>query len=198
MISARPSKPARRTTGLIALLLLFLAAVSAVSAQESQLPTSVATRLLVLDMQAVLRESSAVKGLQAFVAQERETVQAQIGQREAALKAADQALAREKSGLSPEDYQARRDNLAAAISQLQSDVQAARNRLDKTISDGMAKVQAALIPIVEQIAREKGADLVVSKALVILNRNELEVTGEVLRRLDATLPSLSNLSAGSP
>lgn len=150
-----------------------------------------AQTIAIIDVQLILREAKAVQALQGFVQGQRELVQASITQRESDLRAADQELAREKKSLSAEVYEERRKALADELAKLQADVQDARRQLDQITNQGMAEIQAALIPIVQQVATERDVDIVLSKALVVIVRSELEITQEVLRRLDETLPSVS-------
>lgn len=162
----------------------------AARAQESQ-------TIAVIDVQLILREAKAVQALQNYVTEQRDKVQASISQRESDLRAADQALARDKKNLAPEVYEERRKALADELAKLQADVQEARRQLDQLTNQGMAEIQAALIPIVQEVASERKADIVLSKALVVIVRSDLEITNEVLQRLDAALPAIS-LGAVTP
>ena len=55
----------------------------------------------------------------------------------------------------------------------------------------MNQVRLALVDIVKEIAQERGADLVLSKANVVLVRPDLEITSEALERLNVRLPGVT-------
>ena len=147
--------------------------------------------ILVIDLQRILREATAVQALQAQVGAAREAFQAEIRQREEQLRALDQELARERPDLPPEVYAQRRQALAEELTALQQAVQERRKQLDQAMTEGMRQVQSALLPIVQSLAEERAADLVLSKASVVLVRPEFEITDTALERLNVGLPSVS-------
>jgi len=147
--------------------------------------------ILVIDLQRILREATAVQALQAQVGAAREAFQAEIRQREEQLRSLDQELARERPNLPPEVYAQRRQALAEELTALQQAVQERRKQLDQAMTEGMRQVQSALLPIVQSLAEEQAADLVLSKASVVLVRPEFEITDTALERLNVGLPSVS-------
>lgn len=147
--------------------------------------------IVIVDLQRILREATAVQGLQAQVGAAREAFQAEIRQREEQLRQKDQELARDRATLPPEVYSQRRQQLAEELTALQQAVQERRKQLDQAMSEGMRQVQGALLPIVQTLAEEHSADIVLSKTSVVLVRPELEITDAALQRLDAALPAVS-------
>jgi outer membrane protein len=181
-------------TGFLALLLGAVGAPLSRS-QDATPPTDerAVDVILVIDLQRVLREATAVQALQAQVGAAREAFQAEIRQREERLRALDQELARDRQTLSPEAYAQRRQALAEELTALQQAVQERRKQLDQAMTEGMRQVQAALLPIVQTLAEERDADLVLSKTAVALVRPEFEITDAALERLDAALPAVTNM-----
>ena len=179
-------------------LALALAPVQAALAQqqpqvEPQPNAPAASQYLVVDLNRILREAAAVQALQEQVGAAREAFQAEIRQREESLRQRDQELARERPQLTPEEYEARRSQLAQELTQLQSDVQERRRQLDQAMNEGMRQVQAVLLPILPQLTEERGASMLISKTSIVLVRPELEITDQALSRLDETLPTVSIL-----
>jgi Skp family chaperone for outer membrane proteins len=130
-----------------------------------------ATIIIVVDLQRILREAGAVQ----------------------ALRRLDQELARERANLPADVYEERRQALADRLAALQSDVQERRRQLDQAMNEGMRLVQTELLPILQQITEEHGADIMLSKTAIVLARPELEVTDEALARLNARLPTVTVL-----
>lgn len=161
------------------------------SAQDAEAPAPTADVILVIDLQRILREATAVQTLQAQVGAAREAFQAEIRQREEQLRAMDQDLARERPTLPPEIYAERRQALAQELRELQQAVQERRKQLDQAMTEGMRQVQAALLPIVQRLAEERAADLVLSKTAAVLVRPELEITDAALQQLNAELPAVT-------
>ena len=158
-------------------------AVQAAALAQSDL----APRIGIIDIQAVLRESTAVQSLSNQVDEQRQLVLNAIQEREETLRSADVDLAQRRASLSAEDYAEEREQLSVQGIALQRDLQEQRRRLDQLFSRGMAQVQEVLLQISQDIARENGLDLVLAKTTVIIVRPEFDFTGEALTRLNAQL-----------
>jgi len=170
---------------LAAILFLSVATLSPAVAQADRGP-----RIGIIDIQAVLRESSAVQSLSAQIDSQRQVALNDIQQREAALRAADADLAQRRAGLSAEEYSQEREQLSVKGIELQRELQEQRRRLDQLFSHGMARVQEVLLQISQDIARENDLDLVLAKTTVIIARPEFDFTGEALTRLNAQLATI--------
>lgn len=141
----------------------------------------------VIDIQGVLRASTAVQSLSRDVEALRDRTQAEINEREAALRAADADLAQRRPSLTAEAYAEERAALEAEVIALQREAQEDRRRLDQRFSQGMGQIQQVLLQISQDIARENDLDLVLAKSTVIIVRPEFDFTDEALQRLNTDL-----------
>ncbi|TQV79393.1 OmpH family outer membrane protein [Denitrobaculum tricleocarpae] len=151
----------------------------------------------VLDTQKVLRDSIAMRSLSQQIEARRNSFQEELRKQEDALRAADQELARQRSILSPEAFAEKRSQLEQQVSSLQRQVQTRRKELDRVYGEAVKQVQGALVSIAQKIASERQLDLVLPKTAVVLVRNDMEITDEVVKRLNETLtevtvPSVQN------
>src|SRR3546814_9919705 len=73
----------------------------------------------------------------------RDRTQAQMQEREAALRAADSDLAQRRSSLTADAYAKARSELEAEVMDLQRSQQEERRRLDQRFSQGMAEIGRA-------------------------------------------------------
>lgn len=187
----------RRLCRVAVLLCPLFAPLPGLAQSPAPAPTPAAgepgTVIVVVDLQRILREASAVQVLQQQVGAAREAFQAEIRQREDDLRQQDTALAREKDTLPPDVYAQRRQALADQLAALQSDIQERRRQLDQAMNEGMRQVQTELLPILQQLTAERGADIMLAKTSIVLARPELEVTDEALARLNARLPTVTVL-----
>ncbi len=177
---------------LAAVLLLSAVPVIGARAQLERSPL-----IGVIDIQAVLRESAAVKSLAGKIDIQRQTAQGSMQDREADLRAADLDLAQRRNSLLPDEYAKEREKLEAEGIELQRQVQEQRRQLDQMFSQGMAQVQQILLQISQDIARENNLDLLFAKTTVIIVRPEFDFTEEALKRLndrlaDVALPETPN------
>lgn len=168
-----------------------LIAASLPSVVLAQVEPGRAPLIGVIDIQAVLRESEAVKVLAEQIEANREAVRQNMRDREEALRAADLDLAQRRPSLSSDQYQQERSSLEAKGVALQREMQAERRRLDQIFSQGMAEVQRVLLTISQEIATERNLDLVVAKTAVVIVKPEFDLTAEALNRLNGRLTAVS-------
>ncbi len=166
-------------------LLLWTAVQTAPRAQELAPPV-----LAIIDVQRVLRDSTAVKALSRTIEEQKVQHQAELREQERTLREADRELARQRSILSPEAYAKKRGELEQRVATLQREARNRKRGLDKIFARGMTKVQAELAGVAKEIAEERGLDLILSKATVVLVKAKFELTQEAVRRLNERLPDL--------
>ncbi len=177
----------------VGLILLFWTADQAAPrAQEPAPPV-----LAIIDVQKVLRESTAVSALSKKIEEQKVQHQEELREQERALRDADQELARQRSILSPEAYAKKRGDLEQRVATLQREARNRKRGLDNVFTQGMIKVQAELARVAKEIAEERGLDLILSKATVVLVKPKFELTQEAVRRLNDRLPDLPAAQPGN-
>lgn len=179
----------RSLASAMALSLLFAACVSLPTALRAQ--TAKAPVIAIIDMQRILSESSAVKAMQEQLDARRSSFQQELQKKEEALRKSDQELARQRAILSADAYAKRRQELERQVAEMRREIQERRKGLDRLLNQSMSQVRLRLVDIVKSIAKTRGADLVLAKAMVVLVRPDLEITDEALQRLNAELPSVA-------
>ena len=144
--------------------------------------------IAVIDMQKILRESLAVSQMQQQIDGLRQAYQVEFREKEAELRANDQELARQRNNLPADTFAEKRQEMERKVAEVQRSAQQRRRNLDSLFGQGMGQVRSALVGIVNEIATEQNIDLVLAKSTVIAVKQELDITNEVLARLDANLP----------
>jgi len=162
------------------------AAVGAVPARAQQPLPGVA----VVDIQLVLRDSAASKSIQGQIEKQRAAYQAEITKQENELRAAEQELTRQRSIISAEAFAERRRAFEQRVANLQRDVQNRKRALDKSLSTARRTIENAVQDVVGQLVQERKYTLIIFKHQTMYNAPEMEVTQEVLKRLNAKLPSV--------
>ncbi|WP_404378874.1 OmpH family outer membrane protein [Caenispirillum salinarum] len=144
----------------------------------------------VIDLQRVLREADAAQG----VRQKREEYvtdyQADAAQVEQELRAADQELARLRATADQQEFAEKRSAFQKRVAQSQRDVQTRRRNLERAFGQAMSAVQQGTIRIADQIAAEKGVNVILYRSQVFLFDNAMDLTDEILQRLDARMPTV--------
>ncbi len=164
---------------------LWMAIHSGLGAQEPDSPV-----LAIIDVQRVLRESIAVKLLSREIEERKRQYQGELRKKEAALRKADQELARQRSILSAGVYAQKRGELEQKVATHQREARKRKRGLEQLFASGMTKVRNELTKIAKEIAEERGLDLILSKATVVIVKPKFEITKDAVIQLNARLPEV--------
>jgi len=158
---------------------------SGLGAQEPNSPV-----FAIIDIQRVLRESIAVKLLSRDIEERKGQYQGELRKKEEALRKADQELARQRSILSAEVFAQKRGELEQKVATHQREARKRKRGLEQLFASGMNRVRSELAKIAKEIAEERGLDLILSKATVVVVKPKFEITKEAVNRLNARLPKV--------
>jgi Skp family chaperone for outer membrane proteins len=152
-----------------------------------QLPPAVAA---VIDYQRILRDAAAARSIREQIESRRMSYQTEISKEEQRLYEADKAFAKQRSVLSPEAFAEKRKAFEEDVSEVQRLVQERRRELDRVAEIALNEVKTALIEIVTGIAEERGFNLVLPSSEVLFFARKIDLTEEVLAKLDSMLPDV--------
>jgi len=157
-------------------------------------------KIVVLDRAAILQFSKVgqdiAKQMQAYANQAKADLQSQ-GR---ALQAEGQALQQQVAILAPDVKQKRLDAFRAKEQSLQGAAQRKDDQLKAGFAQARQTMEQTLGPILQQLVKERGANLVLDKqAVVFSNSAGFDITGEAINRLNQKLPGIKvNLNAPPP
>ncbi len=169
----------------IALVLALALTAVPVAAEEPR-----SSVVAIVDVQRILQESSAAKGVQQQLEKQRSKFQTEIAAEEAELRKAEQKLAKLRSASQTDAYAEQEQQLRQRFLTVERHVQARRKALDQAFTDSMNAVRKGIVDIVATVAREKGVNLAIVKQQVIWNDQNIDITDQVLARLNKELPNL--------
>jgi Skp family chaperone for outer membrane proteins len=176
----------RWRTGLAGVLALGLGLAPPLAAQQ-RLPSAVAA---VIDYQRIFKDAKAARAITDQVESRRRMYQEEIAKEEQRLHEADKELARQRSVLTPEAYAERRRDFETQVVEVQRMVQERRRQLDQAKAVALNEVRSAVIEIVGELSDVRGFNLVLPTSGVLLFSPQIDLTNEVLSRLDARLPNV--------
>jgi outer membrane protein len=177
----------RFATRLGAAVVLGLTALSPLAARGQQVPAPV---IVTVDVQQILRDSLVAKDVQAQMDQRTDRYTKEVTDQENELQKTQEQLEKERSTLAPEAFNAKMREFQRRYDALDNRVQATRQALQQSYNDAMTKVETTALQIISDIAVERKANLVVAKAAVLFEAPELDITQEVIKRLDVKLPQV--------
>ncbi len=168
---------------------LFASPVSAQSPQPS--PNSLSNlNIAVLDLSSIRRNATVVKSVLEQLNTYRTEFRTRIQKEDAALKTANQELAKQRTLLAPEAFSEERRKFEQNVLAFQKLVQTSKQALDQVNANAMLEVDKALNQVIKKIAEQKNLNLVLRSEHTILRSHSLDITPDVLKELNVILPNL--------
>ncbi len=155
---------------------------------QDRLPPTVAA---VIDYQRILRDAKAARAIRTQVESRRKRYQDEIAKEEQRLHEADRTLAAQRNVLTPEAFAEQRRSFEADVAAVQRMAQERRRQLDQVAAAALNEVRTAMIQVVGELADSRGFNLVLPTSGLLLFAPEIDLTIEVLARLDAKLPNVA-------
>jgi Skp family chaperone for outer membrane proteins len=173
-----------------AILLGIAAAVLSIGASSFATAQDRLPSIGIVDVQKILRDSQASRSLRPQIEKLRQNYQTSVRKRETELRKASQELQRQRAILSSQAFAKRRNDYEEMARKAQVDFQQRKRRIDNAYGAAMRVIQKSMVVAAAKIAEERNFDIVLPKSLVLLADQKLDITGEVLRRIDESLPSV--------
>ncbi|WP_416908905.1 MAG: OmpH family outer membrane protein [Polymorphobacter sp.] len=187
---------------LISLALASAATLAPVAspAFSQTLPAAV---VIVVDLDKIYRDSAAAKAATVDLKSKDDALRARASQLQSSLGAEQQQLAQSRPAqgapaatvtaweTKARDFQARQQQAGQELEKRQSDLQAARQFVLKQIND-------ALQPIITTVMRERGASVAIAKGATLDSTSALDMTNDIMARLDRALPRVSTTPPATP
>jgi outer membrane protein len=164
----------------------FLAAVSAHA--QSKLPPTVTA---VIDYQRILRDARAARAIRDQVESRRKLYQDQIAKEEQRLHDVDRELATKRSELPSDQFAALRASFEGDVAAVQRMAQERRRQLDQVAAASLNEVRSAMLHVVGELADSRGFNLVLPTSGLLMFSPAIDLTNDVLTRLDAELPNVT-------
>ena len=147
-------------------------------------------RIAVLGVQRVLFECAAAIDIKAQVDQRRQRYQEERNKQEQELRALIQELQSQSTILAPEALARKRREFENRVTEMEQVTKTHKRELDQAYDYGMKEVRSTLTTIIAELAKERGFNLVLPQATLVISNSVLNITDEVLSRLNVRLPSV--------
>src|SRR5579862_8776164 len=154
--------PARTRLGAVFGVLLALAGVFGASGALAQTPTAPA--IVTADINQILRDAKAAKDVQSQLDKAMLGYSKTVSTQENELQKMRDDLERQRATLTPEAFSAKARAYQQRFDALDHSVQANRQAMQQSYNEAMTKVENTALQIVAEIASERKANLVLSRA----------------------------------
>ena len=144
----------------------------------------------IIDVQKVLRMSVAAKKIRPQLEKLKNSFRKRIDISKKELRKTKMKLETEKGVLNPEAYAKKSKNFKRQVTVIQRRVHTLNRALDRALANAMGKIHKTIRQITLELAREKSLQFVVPKRMFLYFEPTLEVTSEVMNRLNKKMPNV--------
>ena len=176
--------------GAVALASLVATAASAQTAGPAN-PGPAIPGVCVYFNQQLMAQSTVGQAVQARMQQLATEVQGEITPYGTAIQTEAQALQAGASTIPAAEQQSRRQALQQRVNEAQQLEQTRSEELRYTLSEQRRLISAAVEPLLVAIYQEKGCGIMLDRESVFIMNPAMDVTADVIARLNTSLPTLS-------
>ncbi|MDF2368706.1 OmpH family outer membrane protein, partial [Sneathiella sp.] len=144
----------------------------------------------VIDMQKIMRELDVVKDVNAQVKTLEEKTNTELTAAEKKLKDERTQIERQKTLVTPEAYSKKQSDFNRKAAEFRVKVQEKNRQLQLSRVNALDKIRAQMLPIIREVMDENGAALVLDVSEVLFVEKPLEITEEVMGRLNKDLKKI--------
>lgn len=170
----------RSFAGVIFVACLFLSTVSLAN-----------TTIAVVDVDAILSQSKAAKSLKAQVDKKRKSFLDSVKEEEDKLRKEQKEIEGKRDSLSKEELVKKAQEFEKGRLNARKSIQEQKSKLDKAYSKSMNMLTKVIFEVCQEIADEREIDLVITRQNIIVGNMSLDITKDVLERLNKKLPNVS-------
>ncbi len=160
----------------------------------------------IIGVPEVMRAASAALQVDRVISERRDRLNDEAQKEQQTWRDMQQALANQRSTLSPDQIRIKEKELQDRITNAQRNFQARSRIIQEAAQYGLNQIQASLIGVIRQVAESRSMNIVLHRAQVALNVNEFDITDDVTEQLNKLLPSVTippegvspNVPAASP
>ncbi len=144
----------------------------------------------IIDLQKILRESKAALDVVAQVEAYKNAFQDQIRLEEEELRSEEQELKRQRPILSQEAFDQKRRAFERRVTEVQRRVRERSRALDQVMRQSRQTLSGEVRAIVSEMSGTNGFNLVLERSQVVFFDNAVEITTDVMARLNKRLPAI--------
>lgn len=148
------------------------------------------TAIVILDGRLVLSQSSAGLALRQQAEQLGAGLRAEVQKQDQELKNAQAELQRQRGQVPADQLERRARDLQKRVSDTQARIQGRTRALDRAFAEAEQRIYQAMVQATVEIVQDRGYQVILDKAQVVIHQGALEITGEVLSRVNQRLATV--------
>jgi outer membrane protein len=148
-------------------------------------------KIVVVDIQRIMRESLAAKDLKAELESKKNQYQTSINAKKDKLTKEMDDLVKQKNVLAKDALAEKQKSFVAERDAVIKDARDKQISFDNAYKNALGEIQKAVQSIIEDMAKEQGFNMAIPTSQLIYASGDFDVSNEVLKRLDKKLPKVS-------
>lgn len=146
--------------------------------------------IAVVDIQRLMKESTAAKSVSEQMESKGKGFQSAFSKKEESINKEKQELGKQQSVMAKDEFEKKARAFQAKVTDLQKEAQAKKAVLNSAFERSLNDIQKAITEIIEAMATEKGFMVAIPSSQLLYANNGLDISSEVLERLNKKLPKL--------
>ena len=147
-------------------------------------------KVVIVDIQRVLSESAAGKDIQSQYDKEESRIEKDAAQKDAALKKKRDELVKKQPEMEKEEFVKQGNQFQQDIAAARNELGAQSRNLKAATAEAVKKLRLQMVQVVSDLASEESYALVMSKQNIILAEKNMDVTENVIQRLNKAVKSI--------
>ena len=144
----------------------------------------VVSRIGLIDLDGVIRSSTGTAKVRELLDKQRVLFQQEFAEREAELQQTERELTSQRGVLADDVFAEKLSQFEADVATVQKEIQYRREAVDIAFQEAQSKLRKIALEIVTEVAGERRLDLVLVRDSALIFLPTLNISEEVLRRLD--------------
>jgi Skp family chaperone for outer membrane proteins len=170
--------------------LLFSGTPAAAETKAANAATDGQLTIGIVDMDLLMQKSSAAKHVRSQIDKKRSAYQGELKALDQKLAATKQDLMKGDAKLTPEDLKKKQSIFYEKVVAAQKKTQTEQRAMDAAVERSLNELRKKTALIIRDVAKERKIDVVLSHQAVIIAASALDITDEVLARLDKDMKTL--------
>ncbi|HWL81732.1 MAG TPA: OmpH family outer membrane protein [Roseomonas sp.] len=144
----------------------------------------------IVDVPEVQRNSTAFNQVREEIEKRRQKLNDDLQREQARWREEQQALANQRSNLSPEDLRAKERDLQERVTDAQRVFRERSRDIEQVAQGALQEIERALATVIRQVAASRKVNLVLPRPMVIYNEPPFDLSSEVSTQLNKILKSV--------
>ena len=154
------------------------------------LPGFTKEKIVYLDIEKIMQESSAGKSIISQLQKKRKLLISKFKKKEKDIFDKEKKLISQKNVLSKEEFESKLKDLRNEISNYQKDRNKTSNQITQTRIKASTKLISKLTPILEEYSKKNSIRIIVQKKYIVMGKKEDDITKDILELINQKVKSI--------